>query len=59
MIGFVYFVQAGPDGPIKIGFTGGRASLERRLNGIQVSCPYRINLLGVMVGDQAVEEAAE
>lgn len=48
MSGFVYFVQAGPDGPIKIGFT---ASLpKRRLNELVTASPFALRILGYVQG---------
>lgn len=54
MTGFVYFMQAGDGGAIKIGFTG-NASIAGRLRGVQVGCPEKVSLLGVVAGDAALE----
>jgi hypothetical protein len=48
----VYFVQAGEDGPIKIGFA---ADVRKRLSGLQVNCPARIRPLGMVDGDKSTE----
>lgn len=53
MTGFVYFMQAGASGPVKIGFSG--TSVERRIAGNQTGCPQPIALLGVVVGDIQLE----
>jgi hypothetical protein len=53
MTGYVYFLQAGEGGPIKIGFSA--SSVERRLHGNQVGCPAPLTLLGVIEGDVQLE----
>lgn len=50
---YVYFIQAGHGGPIKIGFSS--TSVERRIIGNQVGCPQKIELLGVIEGDVSLE----
>lgn len=40
----VYFIQAGNDGPIKIGKA---KDLKRRLQAIQTDCPYPIQILAI------------
>lgn len=45
MTSFVYFVKAGPDGPIKIGSTG---NIEKRIASLQTGCPYKIEILGII-----------
>lgn len=54
MTGFVYFLQAGEAGAIKIGFSA--TSVERRIHGNQVGCPERLIVLGVVAGDVALEK---
>lgn len=54
MTGLVYFVQAGTDGPIKIGYTRS-AAVTRRIGEIQVGSAAKIDLLGCMPGDRAKE----
>lgn len=41
----VYFIQAGEDGPIKIGTTG---DLESRLNTLQAGSPARLHVLATV-----------
>lgn len=53
MSGFVYFMQAGEDGAIKIGFSA--SSVAARMQGNQVGCPHTLTLLGVIPGDVALE----
>jgi hypothetical protein len=43
--GSIYMVQAGKDGPVKIGITN---KLSSRLVSIQVSCPYKIRVVSVI-----------
>ncbi len=45
----IYFVQAGENGPIKIGFSD---EVHKRIEELQVGCPYRLNLLWVYNGRQ-------
>ena len=53
---FVYFVQAGPGGPVKIG----RAKdVDKRMAGLQTACPYRLQLLGVIECDHVSSYEAE
>lgn len=47
-IGFVYFVQAMPDGPVKIGWS--RDNPDRRLKEIRMMSPLRIKPLGILRG---------
>lgn len=54
MTGFVYFMQAGEGGAVKIGFSA--TSVERRIKGNQVGCPQTITLLGVIEGNTALEK---
>lgn len=50
----VYFVQAGPDGPIKIGLT---TSLDSRLRALQTGSPRRLTLLHTEPGGRDRELA--
>lgn len=50
--GVIYFVQAGENGPIKIGYC---RDLKARLHGIQTGCPERLSVLGVMGGTRDTE----
>ena len=43
-----YFVQAGPDGPIKIGIT---TDFDKRLRSLQTSSPLPLRILGVVPKD--------
>jgi hypothetical protein len=53
-VSLVYFIQAGTDGPIKIGRT---TNIRRRLTGIQTGSAQRLVVLGTMPGDEAAERA--
>ncbi len=46
---FVYFIQMGEDGPIKIGHS---RDVGRRLKSMQTSCPALLRLLGTIAGAQ-------
>lgn len=48
MKGFVYFIQVGTDGPIKIGFS--KEDPLRRLNDLQAGCPWDLRLVGALPG---------
>jgi hypothetical protein len=48
----VYFVRAGPDGPVKIGLA---RDVARRLKTLQTASPVPLLLLGVVPGDAKVE----
>lgn len=43
----IYFIQRGPDGPIKIGIT---AKVERRMSTLQTSNSERLSLMATMPG---------
>ena len=45
----IYFVQAGENGPIKIGFSD---EVHECIELLQVGCPYKLNLLWVYNGRQ-------
>lgn len=51
----IYFVQCGPDGPIKIGCTAGL--LVTRLRQLQGTSPHELVILGAHEGDREVEQA--
>lgn len=44
---FVYFVQSGPDGPIKI---GSASNVAARVRALQIGCPDRLRVLAVLTG---------
>ena len=44
----IYFIQAGKNGPIKIGQTGG--NIKDRVAQLQTGCPYKLKLLWVYTG---------
>jgi hypothetical protein len=48
MRGVVYFVSAGIDGPVKVGFTRGK--LARRLADLQLASPVRLRVLYAVHG---------
>jgi len=50
--GFVYFIQAGEGGPIKIGWA---VDPRARLNELQVGCPEPLRLLMTLAGDGGLE----
>ena len=52
----IYFIQAGSTGPIKIGYTESEESLKKRMEGLQTSSPYILNLLGTKNGDIKTEK---
>jgi DNA-binding Xre family transcriptional regulator len=51
---FVYFVQAGESGNIKIGIS---RNVSQRLTKMRTDAPVELQLLGVIVGDQKTERA--
>lgn len=53
--GLIYFVRVKPDGPIKIGVTGDTTP-ETRIVGIQVGCPWEIELIGSVPGEWSDEQ---
>jgi hypothetical protein len=56
MSAFVYFVQAGARGPIKIGFTW---NVKRRMDALQTGCPRKLILLGTIECENAQDREAE
>ena len=53
MAGYIYCIQIGDDGPVKIGFTGGKP--EARLKQLQTSSPFDLRLVGYFNGDMQGE----
>jgi hypothetical protein len=51
-MGFVYFVQSGDDGLIKIGYT---SDIRKRISSIKTCTPTPIKLLGYIEGDYLTE----
>lgn len=54
MIGNVYFIQVGTDGPIKIGFT--KAVPADRMEELQCGCPWELRLIGFIRGTKTNEK---
>ena len=52
---YVYFVQSGKKGPIKIGKA---KNIEKRLVALQTACPYKLNLLALIKCDSCTEALA-
>ena len=52
--GFVYFVQSGGDGPIKIGWT---QDLDRRIGELQTANAHPLRLIGYLPGSMRDEGA--
>lgn len=50
----VYFIQAGENGPVKIGFT---ESLVKRFDKMRVDCPMPLRVLHWVAGNKATEAA--
>ena len=50
----VYFIRAGEDGPIKIGYTGGE--IGKRLRALQCVSPLRLTLLATCEGSKKTEK---
>lgn len=51
--GYIYFVQMGLVGPIKIGYT---RNVNKRIASLQTASPYRLILLCVMPGTEDYEK---
>jgi hypothetical protein len=49
----IYFIQAGKNGPIKIGKTNG--DIADRLAQLQTGCPYKLRVLWLYYGDKYTE----
>lgn len=52
-MGFVYFIQIGKSGDIKIGYSN---NIKDRMYTIQTSIPEKIRLLGYIKGDRCKEK---
>lgn len=52
-VGRVYFVECGPGGPVKIGFTAN--PVRDRLHALQVACPFPLRLLLAVDAPQRIE----
>jgi hypothetical protein len=52
-MGKIYFMRAGDNGAIKIGFT--RSPVADRIKGVQTGCSVPIVLMGAMIGTQGDE----
>ena len=52
----IYFIQAGENGPIKIGYTQYQDVASKRLIALQISCPYKLNLLAKIEGGMILEK---
>jgi hypothetical protein len=50
----IYFLRAGHDGPIKIGFT--RKDPLERIAELQTGCPWRLHLIGHLAGEKRHED---
>jgi len=48
MTGYVYFIQVGTDGPIKIGFS--KSDPSHRVHQLQCGCPWPLRLVGFVPG---------
>jgi hypothetical protein len=53
-IAVVYFIQAGDDGPIKVGRTTGDPA--ERMRSLQTASPYRLRLLATKVASRNLDE---
>ena len=51
--GYIYFVQMGFVGPVKIGYT---KNIDKRISSLQTASPYKLNLLCVMPGTEDYEK---
>lgn len=56
MSSFVYFIQSGPGGPVKIGHT---VDVEKRLASLQTGCPDKLDVLGVIKCDNGRAKETE
>lgn len=52
--GWIYFVEFHHGGPVKIGYA---SNMDKRLAGLQVSCPYELNVLHAAPGGHECERA--
>jgi hypothetical protein len=53
-MGFVYFVQSGTKGDIKIGYS---INVKKRVQTLKTAMPEGIKLIGFITGDSALEKA--
>lgn len=51
--GYVYFIQSGENGPIKIGFT---KNIENRMRALKTSSPYPLVLIGYFKSNRKLEK---
>src|ERR1700761_1608274 len=56
MTGFIYFLQVGMDGPIKIGFTN--SNVRQRARTLQAISPHVLRWIGVFPGTKTDERNA-
>lgn len=56
--GFVYAIQQGDSGPVKIGFVNRRSNIEDRMRALQSGSAHALRLLGYSRGSLAHENAA-
>jgi hypothetical protein len=52
----IYFIQAGEDGPIKIGLTN---DLHKRMGALRTGCPFKLRLLATTPGGLLKERALQ
>jgi hypothetical protein len=55
LTGVVYFLQAEPGDPVKIGYAKDRAGVERRLRAAQLGHPAALRVLAIMDGGRVLE----
>jgi len=53
LTGYIYFIQQGRDGPVKIGFT---KDVENRMKNLQTANPAPLDLLVFYPGNQEMEK---
>lgn len=53
----MYFIRAGREGPVKIGWASSQANAGKRLSALQTGSPTRLILVGLRPGSQADEKA--
>ena len=54
MMGNIYFIRVGADGPIKVGFT--KVAPLKRLDALQCGCPWELRLIGSIRGTKTNEK---
>src|SRR5690348_15503607 len=52
----IYFIQAGEDGPIKIGQA---KDVRKRMEALRTGCPHKLKLLGTIQGGLLQERALQ